>query len=505
MNKSIKIKISLLIYSFFMTYLHSFNSIRFDDSSIYSDNAVFYLMGRGILRGQVLYKDMYDHKPPYIFLLNAIAAIFEKNHMGLYIITSLILFISLYYTYKIIKLFINDDCLSLTGSCFICLFLNTAELTLGFLRTEGYAVALLLTSAYLFLNFFINGNTIFNLKHMFIIGILAGLTLSINIKSCILYVPFAISTLVVLLKNKNIQNAINCFFVGISGVIISIIPNFIYLIINDCFYEGLDAIFRVNGIYALPYTNIASDNETLIQIILKVIKMHPIITIIILLELICIIIYKTKTEIKLPVLFSFILCLIYTILVNRPYTYYYTIFIPYLIPLYLFLINLINFLLIKIKLSTKMVSLIIISLLFLINIPLGFFEVNNRYKTNTLINNSVHELLNNKIEITDDTKILSYGFYPEYYMFLNKNLHFPYFIIPNIRYKYYNTAYRNQVNYIRKGLPDVLIITFGDYVADLPSNYYNMLREAIAKKYEYVGDINIFEDKWKNPNVFIKR
>ena len=58
-----------------MTYLHSFNSVRFDDTAIYSDNAVFYLMGRARLQGKVLYRDMFDHKTPYVYFINALAVI----------------------------------------------------------------------------------------------------------------------------------------------------------------------------------------------------------------------------------------------------------------------------------------------------------------------------------------------------------------------------------------------------------------------------------------------
>ena len=120
----------LFLYSFLMTYLHSLNSVRFDDASIISDNAVFYLMGRAMLQGKVLYKDMFDHKTPYIYFINAIASIFESRHLGLYIITSLVLFISLYFTYKIINLFLKERFLSLVGAAFICLFLNFVIATL---------------------------------------------------------------------------------------------------------------------------------------------------------------------------------------------------------------------------------------------------------------------------------------------------------------------------------------------------------------------------------------
>ena len=505
MKKSLKIKITLLIYSFIMTYLHSFNSIRFDDSSIYSDNAVFYLMGRGILKGQVLYKDMFDHKTPYIYLLNSLAAIFEKNHLGLYIITSLILFVSIYYTYKIIRLFNENDIISLTGSVFICLFLNNANLTLGFLRTEGYAIALMLPSLYLFLIFFLNDNKEFNLYHMFIIGILAGLTLFINIKSSILYVPFAISTCFVLLKNKSYKNIILCFITGIIAVLISGIPMIIYFIKNNCFYEAIDAIFRVNGIYANPFSSITANDENFIQIILRIVRVHPVLTIIILIEFISILLYKTKKEIKLSTLSSFIICLIYTMTINRPYTYYYTILIPFLIPTYLLLINILNYIIIKTNIKRTIVYSILIAILFIINFPIGYFAINKRYKTNVFINNSIHELLKDKIEINEDTKVLSYGYSPEYYMFLNKNISFQYFIIPNIKFKYYKTAYINQINYIKKGLPDVLILTMGSYVAELPDNYYNTLYESLSLNYNYIGDIKLFENEWKNPNVFIRK
>ena len=501
MNKSMKIKLSLIIYSFIMTYLHSFNSIRFDDSSIYSDNAVFYLMGRGILKGQVLYKDMYDHKTPYIYLLNSIAAIFDKNHIGLYIITSIVLFFSLFYAYKILMLFIDNTIISLTGVALICLFFNNANLTLGFLRTEGYAVALILPSAYLFLKFFLEDKKDFKLLNMFIIGVLAGFTLFINIKSSILYAPFAISTCYILIKNNNIKNIFLCFITGLLGIIISSIPNFVYLIKNNCFYEAVDAIFRINSIYAKTYTSINANNENLFEIILRVITVHPIITMIIITQLICIITYKTKNCIKIPTLSSFIICVFYTVIVNRPYTYYYTILIPFLIPTFLVLVDLFK----NVKLKTNAVLILLISIMFILNFPLGYFTVNKRYFKNYQANKYLHEMLKDEIEINENTKVLSYGYSPEYYMYLNKNISFKYFIIPNIKFKYFNTAYKNQIDYIKYALPDVLIFTFDDYIDELPSSYYKELHEAINYNYRYIGEIKIFDNSLNNPNVLVRR
>lgn len=508
-----------------MTFLHSFNSVRFDDAAIFSDNAVFYLMGKAMLQGKVLYKDMFDHKAPYIYFINAIASIFDKRHVGLYIITSLVLFVALYFTYKIVNLFIKDKLLSIVGAAFICLFLNNANLTLGFLRTEGYAVSLLLPSAYLFIKYFLSDEKDFPLWHMFIIGILAGITLLINVKAAVLYLPFAIATLVVLLKNKNYKNIILCFISGLFGVIIAVMPAVIYLIKNDCVKEAMDAIVGINAIYSNYDSAVNTLHEKNIETILTILVLHPVISIIMILELVSIIIYKTKKTIKYSVLVSFIFCLAYTIILNRPYTYYYTIIIPYLIPVFLVAIS--KFIGTSKTIETseivgasstshrivrasstsprvRIFSIIAILIMFVINFPLGFTVTNYKYESNLIEKEQLYERLGQEVKIDDNTRVLAYGFSPEYYMYLNKKISFKYFIIPNITFKYYSEPYLRQIEYIRESLPDILVFAFGNYT-NIPTQNFNEFREAVDSNYKYLGDLNIFSDTAKNPKVLVRK
>lgn len=498
-----------------MTILHSFNSVRFDDAAIFSDNAVFYLMGKAMLQGKVLYKDMFDHKAPYIYFINAIASIFDKRHVGLYIITSLVLFVALYFTYKIVNLFIKDKLLSIVGAAFICLFLNNANLTLGFLRTEGYAVSLLLPSAYLFIKYFLSDKKGFPLLYMFIIGILAGITLLINVKAAVLYLPFAIATLVVLLKNKNYKNIILCFISGFSGVIIAVMPAVIYLIRNDCVKEAMDAIIGINAIYSNYDSAVNTLHEKNIETILTILILHPVISIIMILELVAIIIYKTKKTIKYSVLVSFIFCLAYTIIINRPYTYYYTIIIPYLIPVFLVAISKFIGTSKTIGVSeiigasstsprVRMFAIIAILIMFAINFPLGFTVTNYKYESNLIEKEQLYERLGQEVKIDDNTRVLAYGFSPEYYMYLNKKISFKYFIIPNITFKYYSEPYLRQIEYIRESLPDILVFAFGNYT-NIPTQNFNEFREAVDSNYKYLGDLNIFSDTAKNPKVLVRK
>ena len=116
---------------------------------------------------------------------------------------------------------------------------------------------------------------------------------------------------------------------------VAILPAIIYVIKNDCITEAAKAIFEINTIYSNSDSGVNAFHESILDTILDVLKIHPILSIIIILELVSIIFYRTKKIVKLPMPFSFMLCLFYTIFFNRPYTYYYTMIIPYLIPTFL--------------------------------------------------------------------------------------------------------------------------------------------------------------------------
>lgn len=504
LNKNKIVTVFLLIYSFLMTYLHSFNSVRFTDASIYSDNAIFYLIGKAMLQGKVLYKDIFDHKTPYVYFINAVASIFGKNHIGLYVLTSLVLFVTLYFTYKIVKYIVNDDLYAVLSSIFICLFLNNANMTLGFLRTEGYVISLILPAAYIFIKFLMEDKETFVIRQMFIVGILAGFTFMINLKASVLFVPFAFAVLIVLIKNKNYKNLIHCFISGLLGVILTTIPFIIYVTATKSFKYALDAIVNVNSIYSNYNSSIISQEETKVESLLTVFQIHPVITVIIVISLLSIIFYKIKLEVKLPTLVSFIFCLSYTILLNRPYTYYYTIIIPYIIAFCLIAYELLYK---KIKLNIIKIStfIVIALLIFAINFHIGYKVVQKRYDLNLSVKETLDMMLNKYIKADNKTKVLSYGFNPEYYLYVNGNIDFKYFIIPNIKFEYYKEPYLQQISYIKKAMPDVLIFSFGNYTTMLPPQYFNEFKEAVSENYQMIGKINIFEDDAKNPNVLIKK
>ena len=91
----------IFIYTVLIKFFVSINSIRFSEVFTDPDQAIFYTIGKAITSGKVLYTDIFDHKTPYIYFVNAIASLFDKNHLGLFTIEVIIMFITLIYVYKI--------------------------------------------------------------------------------------------------------------------------------------------------------------------------------------------------------------------------------------------------------------------------------------------------------------------------------------------------------------------------------------------------------------------
>ena len=125
----------LIVYSFITKFFVSINSIRFSEIFTETDQAIFLSIGKAILHGKVLYKDAFDHKTPYIYFFNAVAAIFEKNHLGLFIIEVVLLSLILIFTYKIVSLYVSQI-KSFVSALILGIILSIPQITLGYSRTE---------------------------------------------------------------------------------------------------------------------------------------------------------------------------------------------------------------------------------------------------------------------------------------------------------------------------------------------------------------------------------
>ncbi len=515
----------LLCYSIALKFFMSMYSIRF--SEVYTDNdgAIYYIIGKAIMHGKVLYKDIFDHKTPYVFFANAAASLLEKNHLGLFILEITILFITLLYTYKFAKFFTTKFRSILCAFSF-GIILNIPQITFSYSRTEEYAIAFMMVALFLFSKYYFlndinshNSNEIANaianslntylLYPMFFIGILAGFTFMTNIRSMILFVPFAISLMIKCITEKKYLQVLKLFFAGIIGVVISLIPYIIYMILTDSVKDAYYAIFTFNFNYLNSAIN---DKNDFAATVLKFIKEQMTVYVVTFVSFIALLKLKFNKYLKLAVISSFIIAFIYITFSKRPYPYYLVIFTPYFLALYFIVLNAFDKCHLfnshnksgKILLTQNIKIVLCFVMFVLIGILISYKGLDNRYKNNLLRSGRINRVIDNFYKNKSDLKVLSYGFFPELYVFTHTIPKYKYFMIPNVAYKVDRTAYDAQYDYITSLDPDLIVSKSNGFYDSLPDVKANQVNYILSSEYtledtiktnEYDGDIYVFAKK----------
>lgn len=105
----------LLVSIFFLSIFSWSTSPLFTHDGM--DSAVFKTMGQALLKGKVLYKDIFDHKGPILYFIDALGQWLIPGRMGIFLLQVSALSIASLYMFKTSKLFLKPSL------AFICLLL----------------------------------------------------------------------------------------------------------------------------------------------------------------------------------------------------------------------------------------------------------------------------------------------------------------------------------------------------------------------------------------------
>lgn len=93
-----------IILSFFLISILSKSTSPFYSKTYSIDSSIFQVIGKGILNGYIPYSQLFDHKGPILFFIEAFGFFINKNY-GIYILQIINCFISIIFLEKIINLF----------------------------------------------------------------------------------------------------------------------------------------------------------------------------------------------------------------------------------------------------------------------------------------------------------------------------------------------------------------------------------------------------------------
>ena len=405
------------------------------------DNSIFFIIGREMVRGKVLYTEVFDHKGVYTFFIYALAnLISQTSQIGVYIIQSTLTSIVICYLFNTIrKEYSVIESLVMIGiSTFV---MNMAFLTVFGGYNEEYAALGYLVS--LILIYKHSDERYNNYKLMFIHGVIVGIILNMKQNYILFYLPIAIDLFIKTIKDKKYKLLLQNIISGLLGIFIANIPMLVYTIKNNCFSAMIDALYNVSSISTYGEIHIKEFVSFLFVVALPM-------TII---SILSILIVRHKKKGMTSILVStFIFTLIASLISGRTSMHCVESIAVFVIPFVMFVFHKV----ISLRNKTASILITFTILCFSMWLNIDFTDIiYNSAKNEKQTSYGTVNTYNSKYSSIDDVVYLGYGGVLYYCTDINVPR---YFSLPCIKQSKYSTAIDYNENRIRKEKPGLIII-----------------------------------------------
>lgn len=232
-----------ILVSFCILLFTSKNSFLYPINDWMDANA-FFTVGKGIFRGVIPYKDVFEQKGLILYFIYGIGSLLcYKSFHGVFIIEVVSFSIYLWYSYKVI------DLLGSKRSSFIILpilsfFICTSRYFVHGGSAEEFCLPYLGVSLYYFVRHF--KEKMLSHKELFLNGCMAGIVFMIKYSITGFWIGFIFMICLYSLLSKNIKKAIIDGLWFILGMLIPIVICCSYLFINGGLKDFIEQYFIVN-------------------------------------------------------------------------------------------------------------------------------------------------------------------------------------------------------------------------------------------------------------------
>ena len=453
----------LIIFAIIISFQLFFNPFSYNFSVIDRDSQNYIYIGESMHNGQIPYKDIFDHKGPFLYLINYVGTFFNSTII-LWIIETFFIVISTIFVYKISKKIIGSKKISVLISILIMTTISNCIYSGN--CVEEYALPFILISLYLYIKSYMDNENLVKIikKSSLIIGMCCGATLMLRINMVVLWLVYSISIFIELIRKD--RKALLSYIINfIIGNLIVIVPFCIYLIINEAFVDFIYQYIIFNFKY------IAAEGTSIKESFEYFFTVSPVMIFSLLLYLL----KFNNNKLKIINFIFMIMSLIIVITPGRNYTHYALI----LIPTYIFPIcNLYNYM------SRKKIGVlffvIIAFIIFINDLSYTIIKIINiNSKTYSVENyDEIVDYINK--EKKDDDQIMTIGNWSNFYLLTDINSCSKY-------------IYQFPIGYIDN---KIIINTINDIKIKNPRfiiKRFNTEDENIEKKFEFLENSNKYK------------
>ncbi len=320
---------TMLLFCLFLSFIFLLICSKTSPLYVFQDwfdaNA-FMSVGRGIKHGLIPYKDIFEQKGPLLYFLHAIGALIsETDFRGIFILQIISFTIFLYYSYKIIKLY-----LPYKAAYYILPLLSFGILMMKSYRygdsVEEFSIPIITISIY-YLGQLLKSPTKKHYFSFFIMGLSFGIIFWMKYSLLGFFIGFQLFIIIYLFYHKKYKLLLYDEIYFLLGIMITTGPILFYFGINKALKDLINCYFLVNlNSYTISLSMFDRFYLAYKTFFNKIIseKLYGLIIIIGLYQLL-----KNKKHYELLAIVS---CLIFLGLTvyggGRTYSYYFLIFAP---------------------------------------------------------------------------------------------------------------------------------------------------------------------------------
>lgn len=220
----------------------------FANKYVEADTSIFIYIAEQILNGKILYKDLFDHKGPILFLFNVIGLVIGRGNLtGIWFLELGLLFVTLTFIFKSMCLYF-DRLIALisTLSCLI-LFSTFLEGGRGDI-TEEYVLPFISVSMYYFL-LFLKNHSMKN-WHVAIIAFCCSCTFLVKPNMIIIWIVGYLFVFIFLWKKLEYKRILSIVMISIVVFLGVCTPFVIYFIYTNSWDDFIFTFWKFNVAYS---------------------------------------------------------------------------------------------------------------------------------------------------------------------------------------------------------------------------------------------------------------
>lgn len=297
------------------------------------DVNIYYTLGKGIVDGQVPYRDLFEQKGPLLFFIYALAYVLSPtNYIGSFVLEVLSFTVLLFYIYKIMTLYISSKASALLIPVFSLLLVTSNSFYYGG-SAEEFVLPPLTVGLYHLLRFFRHGGNI-SYKAVFVNGIFAGCVLWIKYTMLGFWLAWMASLFFIMVYQKQAARAFRSCLVFLGGMALASLPILLYFFANNALQELFYTYFYVNLFAYAEHTSILWRLLMLLLLPLWHMIQNWAISIFIIIGIFAFMVqkkYLSQTYMRVSLLSCFLLLNVSVFFRGTAYAYYFFIFSPFAI------------------------------------------------------------------------------------------------------------------------------------------------------------------------------